>query len=326
MTLKTEFSPLSDAPNFNDYAATRIFPIIEVPHIAGNYFTFSKNVFLANTANKWIPGTIPPVEDRVGLKEYEVKPVYGCQFRALEVPISQDKLSDEVRKYTKEYIMTALLSRMEKEFVYNFMKRGVWASDVKNGVAWDDYANSDPYSNIMNAMYTIKLNTGIDANTIAMSSEVAKTLSYHPQLMNLGKRFDRFKFSDLFGLHVIESRVSELDSDMKPQWVFGDNVWVGYVPQKASLFSPMAGFTAIPKNEAWDGPVFRFITIPDDRLQLTYLQGFTYYDQAMVSQDLGVRLEGTLSHIPDEVEPKVTIPRVNAHLVRDQEVPNILMI
>ena len=129
---------------------------------------------------------------------------------------------------------------------------GNWASASNPGTVWSS-DSSDPVSDIENLKDTVTGRIGRAPNTVVMGQKVWTALRKHPDLLDRVKYVERgvlspAAFRDIFGVEklligtaIYNSAVE--DAAASYSYIWGSNLWMGYVPGAATLMTPAAGYT-----------------------------------------------------------------------------------
>jgi hypothetical protein len=129
---------------------------------------------------------------------------------------------------------------------------GLWAYSASPTTQWTS-DQSDPLGDIDDAVNGIVSTTGMMPNTAVMSWDVWRALRIHPDIL------DRIKYtrpgaqaqtSDLNGWFGFSNVVvgtqlydpAKEGQSSSPTYIWGDQMWIGYVPGQPSLMTPAAGY------------------------------------------------------------------------------------
>lgn len=302
--------------SLDEFIADKVFPIIPTPFLSNRYYRFSQDTFYRNRGRAWVPGT-PMPQSRFDLDN---TPTYSCQFRAFEYPLRWDiaRNADAVVNLDRaaaEFVTRTLVLGREVEWANTFFKTGVWGTDLEgtsdpnpdptiNFVYWDDYINSNPLQDVTNAILIVKKKTGFTPNTCIVSEQVYQKLRIHPVIKEMYKYVQvpvvtPDMLANVFGLKkmYIGSAIQAINDEGEPfegEWVFGNNAWIGYVPDSPSLMMPASGYT-FSFTGLGGGYQVAMQRIPDLRMMVDYIQGFMCYDQKVVGPDLGVFFSNVLT-------------------------------
>lgn len=172
----------------------------------------------------------------------------------------------KLKENISEFLSLKGLIRKEKIFADSyFTNTSVWTTD-RAGVSgsptgsqfrqWDDYVNSDPISDITNAITAQQLLTGFKPNTLVISQEVLDVLELHPDIIDrvkYGAQTDvsiaeishlkqLFKISDIKVMSAIENTAAKGATAVNA-FIGGKNALLMYVPSSAGILTPSAGYT-----------------------------------------------------------------------------------
>ena len=299
----TPLSNLSTAfmQDQSEYIASKWFPIINVSQISGNYFKYALRTFFESPSKKWTPGSKMPG----GVIDMDTKGTYSCQFRGYEFPLpahlaaAQDSQVMLERAIT-EKVTRALLLDQEIQIATDAFTTGKWTeyTGASSGAYtyWDDYANSDPLANIKYAKLQTKAGSGMTPNTLVINEQVYEALRLHPQMKEIYKYtqpaimtedliaravgLDKMHVGKAIYMSSVEGATDALS------YVWARSAWVGYVAPQVGLMTPTAGaiFSYTGMTGGFSPAIER---IPDRRTHADYFQGYTCYDDAIVSTLLG---------------------------------------
>jgi hypothetical protein len=299
----TPLSNLSTAfmQDQSEYIASKWFPIVNVSQISGNYFKYALRTFFESPSKKWTPGSKMPG----GVIDMDTKGTYSCQFRGYEFPLpahlaaAQDSMVNLERAIT-EKVTRALLLDQEIQISSDFFVTGKWTeyTGASSGsyTYWDDYANSDPLENIKYAKLQTKAGSGMTPNTLVINEQVYEALRLHPQMKEIYKYtqpaimtedliaravgLDKMHVGKAIYMSSVEGATDALS------YVWARSAWVGYVAPQVGLMTPTAGaiFSYTGMTGGYSPAIER---IPDRRTHADYFQGYTCYDDQLVSTLLG---------------------------------------
>lgn len=166
-----------------NFIADKVFPIVPVQKQADKYWTYEKGSFFRDEARKRAPGT-----ESAGGGYRLGSDTYFCEKWALHKDVDDDTVANQDAgidcfQDAATFVQEQLLIRRERLFVEEYLKTGVWGTDVVGGtnfVQWDDEATSDPLEDIKNARIKIMLNTGRMPNTLTVDIYTHEALKKHP--------------------------------------------------------------------------------------------------------------------------------------------------
>ena len=154
-----------------NFIASRVFPIVPVEKQSDKYFTYTKNDWFRDEAQRRADGTESAgggYNISTGTYQADVYAFHkdiGDQTRAnADAPINVDREA-------AEFVTSRLMLKMETEFVNNF------------------FSASDPMNAIELAKATILSTTGFEPNTLVLGYDVFRVLKNHPDLV------DRLKYT-----------------------------------------------------------------------------------------------------------------------------------
>jgi hypothetical protein len=251
--IEAPLSNVSIAYTNDGYIADQIFPVVPVQKKSDLYWIFPKDQWFRNETGTRAPGTRAPRID------YTVTTAsYLCLMYALARGIP-----DEVRKNADnpmrpdveatEFLTDKLV--MAQEFRVANMTVGAsssWGSSASVSTTWD-LDTSDPIGDVDTIMNNIVKAIGRMPNTMAMSWDVWRKLKNHPDLLDR-IRFTRpgtlvtpKDFMDWTGIQKLVVGTAIYNSAAEggtwsSAYIWGKNVFIGYVAPNPSLLTPSAGY------------------------------------------------------------------------------------
>ena len=172
-----------------NFIASRVFPIVPVSKQSDKFFTYTKNDWFRDEAQRRADATESAgggyglSTDTYQADVYAFHKDIGDQTRAnADAPIQVDREA-------AEFVTSRLMLKMETQFVSSFFTTGVWGTDYTPSNLWSDYTSSDPLNDVETAKRAILSTTGFEPNTLVLGYDVFKTLKNHPDLV------DRIKYT-----------------------------------------------------------------------------------------------------------------------------------
>jgi hypothetical protein len=185
--------------NRDNFIADKVFPIIPVDKKSDKFFTYTKNDWFRDEAQRRAPAT-----ESAGGGYNLSTDTYSADVFAFhkdvpdQIVANADAPLNPLRE-AAEFVTHRLLLRRELQFVTDFMSAGVWGTTIAGtaGTAtpgtfatqWSNYTSSDPIEDVEAGKAEILSNTGMEANTLVLGYEVFRQLKNHPDLV------DRIKYT-----------------------------------------------------------------------------------------------------------------------------------
>jgi hypothetical protein len=246
----------------DNFIADKVFPVVAVDKKSDKYFTYTKNDWFRDEAQRRADGT-----ESAGSGYNLSTGTYSADVWAFHKDVGDQTVANAdaplnpLREAT-EFVTHRLLLRKELQFVSDFFTTGVWATDV-TGVAsspssgevvqWSAYASSDPINDIEAAKSVILSRTGMEANTLVLGYEVFRQLKNHPDLV------DRIKYTSsqtitedmlarMFDLDrvVVAKAVKATNNEGASEaygFAYGKAALLCHVASAPGLLTPSAGYT-----------------------------------------------------------------------------------
>lgn len=291
----------------NEYVARRAFLEVPVDKQYDKFYEFNLADWVRIQMKQRAPGT----ESQEGVYRLSNK-TYAADVFALHknIPDAERANADSIfdlDSEATEWLTGQALAKEESDFVSNYMKTGVWGTDIA-GVAsgpgagqviqWDS-ANGDPVKDIDAGIQTIKQNTGQRANVLVLSDPVWRKVKNNPNVRALisgGATADQ----PAIVMKSLLARVLELDEVLVTGAIQntakeGQTGSFGFIAPKGALLlhrprvagrmTPAAGYTF-----SWRGYLgnataiskFRIDTRKSDRIEIE-----AAYVQQITGQGLG---------------------------------------
>jgi len=237
---------------------------------------------------------------------------YYCREYAIGTFISDARRANQDRPFDADmdgmqWVSDKLEMRMERKFVTDFWKTGVWGTDKTGGAdftKWSTYATSTPILNLRAYKRLVARAIGRQPNTLVLGDLTFDTLCDHPDFL------DRIKYSSnsgspamvtagliaqLLGLEqvIVGSSVytASLEGTAEGSVVYtanwDDAALLLYVPRSPSLFTPAAGYSFFWQT-AFGGPRYikRRRDPRSDKGDL--IEGYQYGDMKITAAKAGL--------------------------------------
>jgi len=290
-----------------NFIADKVFPIVPVDKKSNKYFTYTKNDWFRDEAQRRAPGT-----ESAGGGYNLSTDTYSADVFAFHKDVDDQTLANadsplNPLREAAEFVTSRLMLRREVQFITDYMTTGVWGTDV-TGVAstpgasqfyqWSDYANSDPITDIEAAKESILSTTGYEGNTLVLGYQVFRQLKNHPDIV------DRYKYTTssvitedmmarLFGVDkiVVAKSVKATNNEGATgayAFTFGKAACLLHVAPNPGLMTPSAGYIF-----AWTGVSGGLgATIGTSQFRMEYLKASRVeaeiaFDNKVVGTDLG---------------------------------------
>jgi hypothetical protein len=248
--------------NQDNFIADKVFPVIPVDKKSDKYFVYNKNDWFRDEAQRRADAT-----ESAGGGFNLSTDTYSADVFAFHKDVGDQLLANadaplNPLREAAEFVTRRLMLRRELQFVSDFFKTGVWATDV-TGVSgspgsgetkqWSDYTASDPIDDIEEAKSDILGATGMEANTLVLGYETFRVLKNHPDLV------DRIKYTSsqtittdmlaaMFDIPrvLVAKAVRATNKEGIAQaydFAFGKKAALYHVAPNPGLLTPSAGYT-----------------------------------------------------------------------------------
>ena len=180
------------------------------------------------------------------------------------------------------------------------------ATDKAVAAQWDDYATSDPISDIEEGKATILAATGFEPNKLTVGNDVWRYLKNHPDIIDrLGMggsaRETRvvtreavaaiFELDQVLVAKAVRNTAAEGDA-VAMSMVHGKHALLSYSPASASTEEPSAGYTfgwtgLNPGAGAAGVPGLAISRYREDKKKADRIEGEMAWDNKVTGADLG---------------------------------------
>lgn len=292
----------------SEYIAGDVFPEVGVAKASDKYFTYDKNDWFRDEAERRAPST-PSAGGGYNLSDDS----YSCDVYAFHKDIdaqtesNYDEPLDADRDAT-EFVTQRLLLKRDKLFIDNFLTTSVWGTDKQGGDGthdfeeWNDYSNSDPIGLITGYRRDVKKTTGLKPNRLLIGGQVWDELKDHDDII------DRIKYTrEAIDINpALVARAFDLDKIVIAEGIeatnnegataayghlVGKQALLYYVPSRAALLQPSAGYifswTGYAGSNAFGVGMDRFTM---RELKARRIEGEMAFDIKQIGSDLGVYL------------------------------------
>ncbi len=290
------------------FIANKVFPVIPVDKKSDKFFVYTKNDWFRDEAQRRADATESAgsgynlTTSSYNADVWAFHKDVGDQTRAnSDTPLVPDREATE-------FVTSRLLLRQEVQFVTDFIKTGVWGTDLA-GVSgspstgefkqWSDFANSDPIEDIELGKETILGSTGFMPNTLVLGYQVYRKLRNHPDLV------DRIKYTSsnvittdimarLFDVErvLVASSVRATNAEgATPAYAFntGKAALLTYSAANPGLMTPSAGYTFAWRGVSGGlGATIGVSRIRMEHLKADRIEGELAFANKVTASDLGV--------------------------------------
>lgn len=289
-----------------NFIASRVFPIVPVSKQSDKFFTYTKNDWFRDEAQRRADATESAGggyglnTDTYHADVFAFHKDIGDQTRAnADAPIQVDREA-------AEFVTMRLLLKMETQFVSSFFTTGIWGTDETPTNLWSDYTSSDPLGDVEDGKREILSTTGFEPNTLVLGYDVFQALKNHPDLV------DRIKYTSsqvitsdlmasLFDIPrvMVAKAVKATNNEGAAQaydFTHGKNALLTYSAPSAGLLQPSGGYVM-----SWTGVSGGLgQTIGTSRIRMEQfkadrIEGEMSFDMKVIGSDLGYFFDGCVA-------------------------------
>jgi hypothetical protein len=290
------------------FIADKVFPPLTVDKQSDYYYIWDKGSWLTNQVEIRTPGDDYP-EGRIKISST----TYYADLYHLGYAIPWEKKSNQDAAVRLEiaganWLAHQFLLNREQTLAAAIMANSIWDNDLDAGtdfVAWDDYDNSDPPSDVDTYMDTVQQATGVRPNTLVMGRNVFSKLRRHPLLLDMYKHVgvgilnetqvrDAMDVETLLVGGAVRRTSIEGATTAVQAFIWGKDALLLYVPPSPALETPAAGYTFV-----WDidggGLNVQVIPTVQEWRDRDFLKGKHAYDFKVTGTDLGAFFDDAVS-------------------------------
>lgn len=241
--------------------ADRVFPVIPVNDIAGNYFEFNRGDWFRIEARERAPGT---PSAGAGWRVTN-RPVYQARVYAVHQDLDDQtraaapNIFNLERSYT-EFVTQNLMLMKEQKWANNFFKTGVWGRD-RAGVSASptgtqflqfDQSASNPIQLFRSEETLMASTQGLRPNVLVLGQAVYDVLLEHPLVVDRMKYTQAGLVTDqllaaLLGVDRILVATAIVNSAAEGatdafDYIYGKSALLAYAAPNATINQPSAGY------------------------------------------------------------------------------------
>lgn len=307
------------------FIADKVFPVVGVQSQSDYYYIYDReNMNRSGDVAKVAPRTeLETIGMSISNSTYTAD-VYGLAMDFDEQTLANEDAVLEIRSAGAQTLAMRMLIHREKQFASTFFSTGVWTTEV-DGVSgaptagqvrqWNDYTNSTPIVDVMEARRAMQLASGgFKPNTMVVGKVVRDRLINNPDILarlNGGatvtntalvtdaKLAEIFEVENFYTMEAVENSSAEGVAESNA-FIGGKHAMLTYTPASASLMSPAAGLTFAWNNipgvnnlgvsvESFSGDWLRVKQIAE-RIETKMA-----YDMKVVGADMGYFFNGVVA-------------------------------
>lgn len=244
------------------FIADKVFPVVPVDEMSGLYWTFPKEDWLRDEAQRRMGGT-----ESAGSGFGVLTDTFACNLFAFHKDVDDQTLAMasttlELDQAAASFVVNRMRLRKERQMIADYFKTGIWGQDY-TGVAsaptgnqfvqWSNTASSHPIADINKASRGILSVTGIRPNTLVLGYDAWIALTVHPDIL------DRVKYTSAdavtedviaryFGISrifVSDTVINSAGEGLAPSYSFNlsNAALLCYSAPAPGLMTPSAGYT-----------------------------------------------------------------------------------
>jgi hypothetical protein len=295
-----------------NFIAHQVFPIVPVDKQSGVYFTYPKDEWLRDSAQKRADAT-----ESAGSGYTLATDSYQTDVYAFHKDVGAQAVANATAPLNPMaeaavFASSRILLRQELDFANSFFKTGVWGTDWvghattntgTNFIQFSNYSTSTPIETIDRAKEAVVGVTGFDVNTMVVGKAVFNVLKNHPAII------DRIKYTSAdvvteqllakyFGVEKFLVAKALVNSSKEGQansigYVYADSILLTHSAANPGLLTPSAGYTF-----AWTGYSglgAGTYQIPMPLAKATRIEAEASWVNKVVAADLGIFLSDVVA-------------------------------
>lgn len=291
------------------FISTRVFPLLPVDKQSDLYYTYTKNDWFRDEAERRADST-----ESAGSGYNLATDNYSCDVFAIhkdvgnQVVRNSDNPLDPFRDATM-FVTQKMLLRQEIQWVSDYFTTSVWDSDVTPSDLWNDKAASDPIDDVELGKETILQNTGFMPNTLVLGYQVFRQLKQHPDIIDrikytqgvTGRTVTAALLAEMFDVErvLVAMAVKATNTEGATaaySFTHGKNALLCYVNPSPGILAPSAGY-----GFAWRGvsqgigATIGISRIPMRLKKAERVEAEKAWDNKVVATDLGYFFSGAVA-------------------------------
>jgi len=289
------------------FIADKVFPVVPVQKQSDRYFVYNKGDWFRIVAQERAPAT----ESAGGGWRIDNTPTYYCRLYAVHKDVDDmtranaDSVINLDRDAT-EWVTQQILLKRETVWATNYLSTGVWGTDIEGSSSpsgdqvyvWSDYTNSDPLTDVENAMIDIAKTTGYKPNVLVVTPDVLSYLKNHPKILERVKYTQKGVITEdilagLFGVDkflvpwAVVNTASEGATD-SINFIATKKALLAYAAPSPSLQKPSAGYLFVWTGLGGGGSGIIVKRYRMEHLAADRIEAESAFDAKVVASDLGV--------------------------------------
>ncbi len=291
------------------FMSTQAFPVVPVDKQSDLYYTYTKNDWFRDEAERRADGT-ESVGSGYGLSTAS----YRCDVWAFHKDVGDQmraNADNPIKPDTEatQFVTQRLMLRQEIQWVSDYFSAGVWGTDVTGTasgtgadfVQWNDYAASDPIEDMEEGKETILSTTGFEANTLVLGYQVFRALKNHPDIIDrikyttgvTGRTITPELLAAMFDVDrvLVSKAIKATNAEGETEayaFTHGKSALLMHVAPNPGLMTPSAGYVftwrGISEGLGTDIGITRFRM---QHLRSDRIEGQVAFDNKIVATDLG---------------------------------------
>lgn len=297
------------------FIADKIFPVVPVDQISGLYWSYPKEDWLRDEAQRRTGGF-----ESAGSGFGVQTDTYSCNVWAFhkdidDITAAQASSALDLDSAAARFVVSRLRLRKERQVMSDFFKSGVWGTDftgvssapgANQFIQWSNTASSHPISDIKAAARQILSITGFLPNTLVLGYDAYLALTTHPDILDRIKYTDSSaiteaiiaRYFDVDRVLVSTSIVNTAAEGLTPSYGFnlGKSALLCYSAPNPGLMTPSAGYTF-----SWTGVSYGLgATIGTKRFRMEELaadrvESQIAFSNKVVAPELGVYFQNVVA-------------------------------
>lgn len=286
--------------------ADQIYPVVPVNKQTDNYAVINKGDWLRRPDTNRAPGQKPNQ-----VRFTVTSDTYNAANYALGTEVEYETQDNADAPHTplvnaNQFLIDQLMLDFEVR-VEASVATGVGSSQTLTGTdVWDDFANSDPITNIRTARQAVRATTGFRPNVAIIGQKAWDVIQYHPDLVRaanpgagVGGTVSQQQFAAICNVdrvlvgETIRNTANEGATDAFSD-VWSTACYLLYVAPSPGLMRPSFGYAF-----RWGGPKigrggpgnFQVFTREDEEAGATRIWTGYYQDEKIVASELGFRID-----------------------------------
>lgn len=290
------------------FIATKVFPIVPVEKQTDKYYTYTKNDWFRDEAQKRADAT-ESAGSGYGLSTAG----YSCDVFALHKDIGEQARANadpaiDLEQDATRFLTQRMLLRQEIQWATDCFGTSIWGTDVTPSNLWSDFTSSDPVEDIELGKETILSTTGQMPNTLVLGYQTYRKVRNHPDIIDRlkqvmaidGRTVNEQMLARIFDVQRVlvakAVKATNIEGETAAySFVHGKHALLLHVAPNPGLLTPSAGYTFSWRYANALGASVGVTRLDVPLAKATRVEAEVSFDNKIVATDLGYFFNGAVA-------------------------------